>query len=211
MAVRGAAIHVCPMPAPKDTDGTATPCHDAEHEVDDNQRRPELNTMSVSRRWFLACMLGGPICLMAKRFAFGEGSTSMASKPTGFSFRRSGGLIHLVLSGEVKLTEPDAGVRTEATGGTRPLTPREQTLFASLQADRLKASRLARGSQNSPFGMPEGYQYDVDVHFDDGQSVALVCHETPGQPPDTGDPAITALMTWVAAETDAIWRHRARQ
>jgi hypothetical protein len=197
--------------APKGTDGTATPCHDAEHGADHDQRRPELNAMSASRRRLLTCLLGGSIWLTAERLAFGEGSPSTASKPTGLSFRRSGGLMPLVLSGEVKLTGPDAGVRTEATGSTRPLTPQEQTLFASLQADRLKASRLARGSRNSPAGMPEGYQYDVDVRFDDGQSVALVYHATPGRPPDTDDPATAALMTWVAAETDAIWRHRTRQ
>ena len=176
-----------------------------------DQRRPEPDTMSATRRWLLACILGGPICLTTKRVAFGEGSASMAGKPTGLSFRRSGGLVHLVLSGEVKLTGPDAGVRTDATGGTRPLTPQEQTLFASLQADRLKASRLSRSSQDSPPGIPEGYQYDVDVHFDNGQSVALVYHEIPGQPPDTDDPAIAALMKWVVAETDAIWRHRVRR
>ena len=121
-------------------------------------------------------------------------------------FARSGGMLGMTISGDVVITGSTPELR--ADGRTRPLTDQEQTLFASLDHDRLRQSRFLRGAHQAPPPVPDTFQYSVRLDFQSG-SVELAFPEQPGQHLAADDPSVTGLAAWVAGETRAILERRA--
>jgi hypothetical protein len=141
------------------------------------------------------------------RVSAADGQAIMKNGLTAIHFERSGGLFALgkPLGADIVFSESSGVVRPMGGGPSRPLTGAEMALFAQLDPARLREFAQARGS--GPPGLPDDYQFDIVLTFNDGSNVKLTFH---GQSLADlrGAPGVAELAAWVLAEIDRIWSAR---
>lgn len=136
--------------------------------------------------------------------------------PNGLSrirFERSGGLVHLTISGSVSFHDDHAEAAADTAGDHRQLAEDELNVFKRLDLDALGSSQFsAEGAdasgQISP-GQPDRYQYDVVLETRSGRSVVLRFGEQPASALDSAASGLGDLALWVRREVEAIWKKKA--
>jgi hypothetical protein len=126
-------------------------------------------------------------------------------------FERSGGPIHLTISGSVSFHNDHAEVAADAPGGKRELGAGELGVFRALDLEALGKSEFAAAQARAAPGQPDRYQYDVTLETSGGREIALRFGEQPPQTLNSAAHGLGDLAEWVRREVGDIWRKKAEQ
>ncbi len=129
---------------------------------------------------------------------------ALANGVRGMRFERSGGLLFLVLGGEVALDGPAPGILTEV--GNRAVSDDDRAVFAAVDVAKARTAPMPLTQTG-----PESYQWDVTLLLADGSTVALRWHAHTVIDPhaEAAIPGITGLAIWLGKEVDRIWARKA--